>query len=272
MNDQQMKGKISRERDYLLQKLWDARVIVSLVLIAVLVRVGYGGNTLAPTQVVNTYDLSKKTDNFIGEPVTVRSQPMKKVGQSSFTVSDQKLLGGEPVVVINASGLAFDLPTDSDTKVQVTGDVRNLNIQNIERNYNLNLQDKIYEDYINKPAIIAKSILLAPRVGQITQNPRKYYGTKVAVMGSVDNIQSPVLFTLDESYSLGTEDLLVLFVATPKRVINKNQTVGMVGVVRPFVAADIERDYGITWDQRVRRQLEADYKNKPVFVADTIYP
>ncbi|NJR73376.1 MAG: hypothetical protein HC773_06120 [Scytonema sp. CRU_2_7] len=46
----------------------------------------------------------------------------------------------------------------------------------------------------------------------------------------------------------------------------------MVGVVRPFVVADIEREYGITWDERVRRQLEADYRNKPVFVADTIYP
>jgi hypothetical protein len=272
MNDQEMKGKISRERDYLLQRLWDARVIVSLVLIAVLVRVGYGGNRLAPTQVVNTYDVTTKTDNFIGETVTVRSQPMKKVGKSSFTVTDQRLLGGDPVVVVNASGLAFDLPTDGDTRVQVTGDVRNLNIPNIERDYNLNLQDESYKDYINKPAIIAKSILLAPRVGQITNNPSKYYGTRVAVMGNVDNIQSPVLFTLNESYSIGAQNLLVLFVATPRRVINKNQTVGMVGVVRPFVVADIERDYGITWDERVRRQLQADYKNKPVFVADTIYP
>ncbi|MBW4595339.1 MAG: hypothetical protein KME46_21155 [Brasilonema angustatum HA4187-MV1] len=272
MNDQEMKSKISRERDYLLQRLWDARVIVCLVLIAVLVRIGYGDNRLAPAQVVNTYDLSKKTDNFTGETVTVRSQPIKKVGLASFTVSDQRLLGGEPVVVVNASGLAFDLPTDNDTRVQVTGDVRNLNIQSIERDYNLNLQDKSYKNYINKPAIIAKSILLAPRVGQITQNPRKYYGTRVAVTGSVDNIQSPVLFTLDESYSLGAENLLVLFIATPKRVINKNQTVGMVGVVRPFVVADIEREYRMTWDQRVRQQLEADYKNKPVFVADTIYP
>ncbi|NMG18023.1 hypothetical protein [Brasilonema bromeliae] len=272
MNDQEMKGKISRERDYLLQRLWDARVIVSLVLIAVLVRVGYGDNRLAPTQVVNTYDVTTKTNNFIGETVTVRSQPIKKVGLASFTVTDQRLLGGEPVVVVNASGLAFDLPTDSDTRVQVTGDVRNLDIPNIERDYNLNLQDEFYKDYINKPAIIAKSILLAPRVGQITKNPRKYYGTKVAVMGNVDNIQSPVLFTLNESYSLGADNLLVLFVATPKRVINKGQTVGMVGVVRPFVVADIERDYGITWDERVRRQLEADYRNKPVFVADTIYP
>ena len=68
------------------------------------------------------------------------------------------------------------------------------------------------------------------------------------------------------------EDLLVLLVATPKRAMKQGQTVGMAGVIRPFVVADIERDYGITWDERVRQQLEADYRNKPVFIADTIYP
>ncbi|NJM72906.1 MAG: hypothetical protein HC862_23720 [Scytonema sp. RU_4_4] len=267
-----MKNKINREKDYLLQKLWDARVIVSIVLLALLVKVGYGNNTAAPTPIVDTYEVSQNTEDLIGETVTVRSQPIQKVGLSSFTVSDQRLLSGDPVVVVNASGLPFDLPTDSQTRVQVTGDVRNLDIPKIERDYKLNLQNESYKDYINKPAIIAKSILLAPRPGQITNNPSKYYGTRLAVMGNVDNIQSPVLFTLDESYSLGAEDLLVLLVATPKRAINKGQTVGMVGVVRPFVVADIEREYGITWDERVRRQLEADYRNKPVFVADTIYP
>ncbi|MGH7998106.1 MAG: hypothetical protein ACREPR_01385 [Brasilonema sp.] len=273
MNNQEMKNKINRETDYLLQKLWDAKVIVSIVLIALLVKVGYSSNnTAAPTPVIDTYEVSKNTKNFIGETVTVRSQPIQKVGLTSFTVSDQRLLSGEPIVVVNASSVPFDLPTDSQTRVQVTGDVRNLDIPNIERDYKLNLDNESYKDYINKPAIIAKSILLAPRAGQITKNPSKYYGTRLAVMGDVDNIQSPVLFTLDDSYSLGAEDLLVLFVATPKKAINKGQTVGMVGVVRPFVVADIERYYGITWNERVRRQLEVNYRNKPVFIADTVYP
>ncbi|NMG09894.1 hypothetical protein [Brasilonema sp. UFV-L1] len=272
MNNQEMKNKVNRETNFLLQKLWDAKVLVSIILIALVARVGFSSDTPAPAPVVNTYEVSKNTKNFVGETVTVRSQPIQKVGLTSFTVSDQRLLSGEPIVVVNASGLPFDLPTDSQTRVQVTGDVRNLDISNIERDYKLNLEDESYKNYINKPAIIAKSILLAPRPGQITKNPSKYYGTRVAITGDVDNIQSPVLFTVDESYSLGAEDLLVLLVGTPKKVINKNQTVGMVGVVRPFVAADIERDYGITWDERVRRQLEADYRNKPVFVAETVYP
>lgn len=272
LNDQHMKNKITTERDFLLGKLWDAKVIISILLLAVLVKVGYRDNAAAPTPVVSTYEVSKNTDDITGQTVTVISKPIKKVGLSSFTVSDERFFSGEPIVVVNASGVPFDLPTDSNIRVQVTGDVRNLDIPNIERNYKLNLQNEDYKDYINKPAIIAKSIMLAPTAGQITKDPSKYYGKRLAVSSEVDNIQSPVLFTLDENSVLGGEDLLVLLIATPKSAIKQGQTLGVVGVVRPFVVADIQRDYGITWDERVRRQLETDYRNKPVLVADTIYP
>lgn len=272
LDEQQMKNKISTERDYLLNKLWDAKVIISILLLAVMVRFGYTDNGAAPTPIVSTYEVSKNTDNVIGQTVTVISKPIKKVGLSSFTVSDERFFGGEPIVVVNASGVPFDLPTDSNIEVQVTGDVRNLDIPNIERDYKLSLQNEYYKDHINKPAIIAKSMMLAPTAGQITKDPNKYYGTKLAVRSEVDNIQSPVLFTLDENSMLGGEDLLVLFIGTPKSPIKQGQTIEVVGVVRPFAVADIQRDYGITWDERVRGQLEADYRNKPVLVADTIYP
>jgi hypothetical protein len=267
-----MSNKINQETNYLLQKLWDAKVLISILLIAVVVRLSYSGNTAAPTALVNTYDVSQNTEDFLGETVTIISKPIQKVGVSSFTVTDERFFGGEPIVVVNATGVPFDLPDNSNVRVQVTGDVRNLNIANVERFYKLNLQDEEYTEYINKPAIIAKSMMVAPTPGQITRNPNKYYGQRLAIRSQVDNIQSPVLFTLDESYLLGAEDLLVLLIATPKQPINQGKTVGVIGVVRPFVVAEIERDYGITWDERVRRQLEIDYRNKPVFVADTIYP
>lgn len=95
---------------------------------------------------------------------------------------------------------------------------------------------------------------------------------RLAVRSQVNNIQSPVLFTLDDNYLVRGENLLVLLVATPKSAIKQSQTVGVMGVVRPFVVADIQKQYGITWDERVKRQLEADYTNKPILVADTMYP
>ncbi|MBF2060374.1 MAG: hypothetical protein IGR91_09395, partial [Fischerella thermalis M66_A2018_004] len=62
----------------------------------------------------------------------------------------------------------FDLPSDRENIIQVTGEVRNLAIAQIERQYNLSLQDQYYRDYINKPVIIARDIRLAPDSTAIT--------------------------------------------------------------------------------------------------------
>lgn len=105
LDEQQMKDKITTERDYLLQKLWDAKVIISILLLAVMVKLGYRDNVGAPTAVVSTYEVSRNTDDIIGKTVTIRSKAIKKVGLSSFTVSDERFFGGEPIVVVNASGV-----------------------------------------------------------------------------------------------------------------------------------------------------------------------
>ncbi|MBC5796128.1 MAG: hypothetical protein VKL60_18265 [Sphaerospermopsis sp.] len=42
--------------------------------------------------------------------------------------------------------------------------------------------------------------------------------------------------------------------------------------MRPFVVADLERDYDITWDLDLQRKLEAEYRDKPVLVATDVYP
>jgi len=259
----------------LMQRLWDAKVIIILGLTAIMFRGYYYNNpeTAVPSEIVATSNTVYKTTNeVVGKTVTIRSKPLQKVGLSSFTVSDKQFLSGKPVVVINASGVPFDLPADQNTQIQVTGQVRNLVIPKIERKFNLRLQEEYYRNYINKPAIIAKSIAVAPEIAQITQNPSKYYGQRVALMGKVENIQSPVLFTLDKNQFDGTKELLVLLKATPTAAITQGKTVTLTGVVRPFVVADIVREYNLNWDQQVRRQMEATYGNKPVLVAEVAYP
>jgi hypothetical protein len=154
----------------------------------------------------------------------------------------------------------------------VTGQVRNLDIQKIERDYKLNIQDKYYTDYINQPAIIARYIALAPKPGQVTKQPNQYYGRTVAVIGEVKNIQSPVLMKLDEDQLIGGEDLLVLFKRPLMTSVNKGQTVAIIGKVRPFIVADIERYYQMNWDLDMKRQLEIEYNNIPVLIADNVYP
>lgn len=272
--DQTDHENISPARDFM-ERLWDGKVVIALGLMAIMFRLGYYNNpeTAVPSKMVAASEVVYKTPKeAIGKTVTIRSNPVQKLGSSSFTVSDQQFLGGKPIVVINASGVPFDLPTDRNAKVQVTGQVRKLVIPSVERDFHLKLPDGSYRNYVNKPAIIAKSIALAPELGKITQNPSKYYGKRLAIMGKVENIQSPVLFTLDKSQFPGAKELLVLLKATPTAAITQGKTVALTGVVRPFVVADITRDHNLNWNSEVKRQMEAQYGNKPVLVADVVSP
>ncbi len=62
---------------------------------------------------VQTEDVAENTEGYIGQIVTIRSEPLEKVGDNSFTVSDQRLFSNEPILVINATGEPLLLPEDS---------------------------------------------------------------------------------------------------------------------------------------------------------------
>ncbi|GAA6616179.1 hypothetical protein [Scytonema sp. NUACC26] len=271
-NKSQSNGNNNSSVNELFQHVWNAKIVIATAVLAMFVRMGYGGDSASPPGLASTFDITSNTDDYIGKTVTIISKPFKKVGSSSFTVSDSRFMSGEPFVVVNTTGQPFDLPKNQDVKVEVTGQVRKLDIPKIERDYNLDLQDKYYKDYVNKPVIIAQNIIQAPTPGQITSNPKRFYGKTLAVRGEVDNVQSPVLFTLDENYLLGAEDLLVFLKPAQQEEVQKGQTVMLVGELRPFNINEIEQAYNVKWDERVKAQVEADYRNKSVFIANTIYP
>lgn len=264
------KGNSIFQSKGLLQGLSNTGVFIFLIAIAMLVRSCSFFDAKATFTEIS--EIADKTDEFIGKSVTIRSRAIQTIGLSSFTVNDARFFNGKPIVVINASGVPFDLPLDRDIKVQVTGQVRNLVIPEIEREFNLNIQEEYYKDYINKPVIIAQYIVLAPQPAQITQNPEQYYRRQVAVTAKLQNIHSPVLLTLDKNQLFGGQDLLVLLKAPPKVTINQGQTVSVIGEVRSFVATEIEQDYNFIWDLNVKRGLEAEYGNRTVLIADTVYP
>jgi hypothetical protein len=206
---------------------------------------------------VTTEDVSENTKALIGKTVTIRSEPIRKVDPNAFTVSDEQFFGSEPILVVNASGQPFTLPEDNDTEVQVTGEVRNLVVADLNREYDLDLDPDLYVDYDNRPAIIAQSLAPAPEPGEISANPSQYYGRTLAVSGEVENVYSANTFTLDEDELFGGDDLLVVVrnaqgASTPIKV---DQTVATTGVLREFVIADLEREYDFNWDEGIVRQL-----------------
>ena len=69
-----------------------------------------------------------------------------------------------------------------------------------------------------------------------------------------------------------TWDFVISFInASGEPILEADEKVVVTDTVRPFVKADFERDYDLTWDLDVQQEIEAEYTEKPVLVLDSIY-
>lgn len=220
---------------------------------------------------VTTQELSNGAEGQIGKTVSIRSKVTKAVGDSAFLLDDKQLFGGEDVLVINASGKPFTLIDGDNTEVQVTGEVQQFVAADADKQYGLKLDPTLYTDYENKPVVIAKSIALSPDPGDVTSNPEKYYNKRIAVEGEVGDKLSPTTFTIDEDQLFNGKDLLVLTQGTTPQT-QDGEKVNVTGVLRPYVKAEFDKDYTLDWDLSVQQKIDAEYTQKPVFVADGVYP
>ncbi|GFE72281.1 hypothetical protein [Chroococcus sp. FPU101] len=231
--------------------------------------------TPADKESVTPAKVSNKTEDLIGELVTVRSQPINKISDNVFTITDQKVFGGERIVVVNNSGVPVNLPIPQDAKLQVTGTVDKFDVNALKQKYKADLgEPSSYQEYAGMPVIVARSVALAPIPGEIGENPQPYYNKVIAVPAEVKQIYgSAGAFVLEDNTILGNEPLLVLVTNQLKDQvpIKQGDKIVATGTLRPFVAADIEREYNYVWDAQLRQQLETDYAQKPVLIVEGIY-
>ena len=220
---------------------------------------------------VTTGEVSENAEELMGQTVTIRSNVIEQIEPTTFSVADQEFFGGENIVVINATGTPFALPNEEDTEVQITGEVTEFVIADIESAYNLGLNPDLYVDYTDRPAIIAQSLAIAPEPGEIAADPSQYYGQTLAVTGEIETVYGENTFALNEDELFGGEDLLVIATNPTEAAIENGETVATTGELRSFVIADLERDYDLTWDLDIQQQLEAEYTERPVLVVDRVY-
>ncbi|MBF2017537.1 MAG: hypothetical protein IGS23_20490 [Rivularia sp. T60_A2020_040] len=250
------------------------KVIFSIVFFGILFGLYFLFNRepAATPGLMSVSEVASETDDLIGKFVTIRSKDIQELSPTSFAIRKRRfLMESEPLIVINASGRVFNLPTEKDTKVQVTGMVRQLNIPKLEQEFNLRLQDEVYQDYQNATTIVAQHIALAPEVEDIMQNPTKYYNRRLALTGQITEMKNSKMFALDTDNLLGEQDLLV-FNPIPAMAVNNGQTIALTGVLRPFSVGELEENYKLTWDAGLKKELELQYKERPVLIADTVYP
>jgi hypothetical protein len=237
----------------------------------------------APQDLQNQYvsnaeleEVVEETQDYVGQVVTVRSEANKIDGSNSFKLDSEGLLGldlidDNELLVLNPNDIPFPAVEDDDPDVQVTGEVRSFVIADLEREFGIDLDPDLYVDYENKPVIIARSIALSPDPSDVTDNPEKYYGRAIAVEGEVDDIYSSSTFALDNEELFDSDDLLVIN-ASSEGAIKEDENVVVVGELRSFVVADLERDYDLDWDLDLQRELELEYGQRPVMVVREVYP
>jgi hypothetical protein len=223
---------------------------------------------------VTAPEVSQNTQELIGKLVTVRGQDINRVNDQVFTISDREVFGGETIAVVNTTGQPVNLPLPQDSRLQVTGTVATLDPNTIKQEYGVDLGQNQVAEYAGKPAIIARSVALAPTPGAINENPQAYYNKVISVPANVSEIYGPNAFVVEDKEVLGVNPLLVIVTdkLKDKAPIKEGERLVTTGTLRPFVVSEIEREYSPVWDAPLRTRLEKEYSQRPVLIAEGIYP
>ena len=219
-------------------------------------------------------DLTGRLEDYVGQTVSVRGEVVEVIGDNAFVIRRDELFGGDDVVVFNTTGSPVVLPGDNVTeRLQVTGDVQQVVLSDLAQQGGLTLDEETYGDYEDGPAIVAESIVLAPEPNEISDNPEAFYDQVIAVEGEIGEQYDDNTFTISQAQFLGGADVLVVgedpSIAT---ISDDNNNVVITGVLRPFNADELERDYNLTWDENLRQTIESDYSEEPIFIAEQVFP
>lgn len=218
---------------------------------------------------VTTEELIDAPTEIAGTEVTIRSTVDQVLGDSVASINDPRIFSGGSVLVINNTGKAFALP-DSGVDIQLTGKVMETLTPELAANLQLNLNEEFYNDYRDKPVVIASSLALAPNPAEVSENPSDYYEKVIAIEGKVDDIYGLTSFSLDNETLFGGDDVLVVGVPVSEEMIGN--TVVVTGKLRPFIAADFSLDSELGWEADQASEIEAEFNERPVMVSNGIYP
>jgi hypothetical protein len=127
--------------------------------------------------------------------------------------------------------------------------------------------EPIGEEQVGNPGTVEEG----ETIEEIEENPQAMVGEQVDITGQVVNVYDANTFSVEDDDFLGGERVLVVNPAgSANMVLGEDDQVQVMGEVQQVTFADLERDYGLTWDADIQRELEAEYQTEPVVVAQTI--
>ena len=109
--------------------------------------------------------------------------------------------------------------------------------------------------------------------GKLAKDAKDYYGKTVTVKAEVEDVIDARTFTLDEDSILAGADVLVLVPRGVVGALAHDQVVLVTGTVRPYVTAELDRDYDWFEDGKIVKRMgdKVDLKTRPVIVATSVH-
>jgi len=242
------------------QALWKTNGAIALALFA-LVLPGCSSSSSPGTDTTVSEVANEPNADLIGKTVTVSGEVEKVISPKAFTIEGDQLFNDPELLVVSTK----EFPIIKDTLVQVTGRVRQLLVSEIESKFDLDLTQEFEVEFKGKPVLIATAVALTPHPGEIAEEPSLFIGKTVTVSSKVAKVLGPNAFTLDDQELIGGKELLVVGAIPAAGPIDEGVSVRVIGSVRKFVTAEIERDF----DFDLQPDLEVEYEGKAVVIAQS---
>lgn len=220
--------------------------------------------TQEPAATTDSATADRDLEQLVGQTVDLRGEISDRVSDNVVNLDAEDPYDGDVLVVLPEN---FSLPGgegDTVNNLLVTGEVRQFTAEEAQQ-LNLNIPQDQYSDYENRPMIVAESATLSPSPNQLSENPNVFLNQPIALKGELEEL-GPNTYKLSGD-GVGSGDILVLTSQAPAQT---DESVLVTGEAQPFNLAEFQQQYN--WDADLQQQIEQDYADKPVVVAEQINP
>lgn len=164
---------------------------------------------------------------------------------------------------------------DLEIPFQVTGTLEEFDPAQLEEQYGLTLDPSLYEDYDQQLVVVAENIALAPRPQEFWDAPVNYFENEtVAIEGDLRPLEDTqnAFALFEEGW---TNDVGVLVVGTQDLVDTENleqgENIVVTGQAQPIDEATLQQA-NLGWDEAQIQEFISRYENRPVILAEQVYP
>ena len=209
-------------------------------------------------------------DPAVGELVTIRSGVVETLDDNGFVMESNN---GDSILIINRTGTPFTQPEEA-IPIQVTGQLETFSAAESAQQYGLELDPALYGEYDQQPVIIAENFALAPRPQDLWNAPDEYYEETIAVEGDLRPLEEAEnAFALFEEGWVSDTGVLIIGVGplVDAADLEAGENVVVTGQAEQLDES-LLREAGFGWDDNQIQEFLARYENRPVIIAEQVYP